>query len=78
MDHDLSIVPRPAEMWRMLPIVGFGLPATQLTSRQSSFRTGAYKTKRPFAASDDIGALEDLPCAGTWSPWSTGAAFVPH
>ena len=30
-------------MPRMLPIIGVGLPATQLTSSQRSFRTGALR-----------------------------------
>jgi hypothetical protein len=32
-------------MQRMLPIVGVGLPATQLTSSQRSFRAGTLRDK---------------------------------
>ena len=63
-----------APMQRMLPIVGVGLSATQFTSSQRSFRTGALRDKAAIAPYAFLAAKRTSDLFGVGLP--TEVAYV--
>lgn len=61
-------------MQQMLPIVGVGLPATQFTSCQRSFKTGALRDKAAIAPYAFLAAKRTFDLFGVGLP--TEVAYV--